>query len=104
MPWYQRRDLGQQQPPLPWRDDAPSKFPFTARCVLLALLRDTRDKRTRPGEVQFQPLSTLFRADCIEYGLVILDISDLDCGVKYGIVAFPMNYMAEVEYRGEMIG
>jgi hypothetical protein len=71
---------------------------------LLALLRDTRDNRTRPSDVQFQPLSTLFRADCIEYGLVILDISDLDSGVKYGIVAFPMNYMAEVEYGGEMIG
>ncbi|KAJ6149055.1 hypothetical protein N7471_000254 [Penicillium samsonianum] len=104
VPWYKRREPGQQQPPLPWRDDAPSKFPFTATCVLLALLRDTRDNRTRPSDVQFQPLSTLFRADCIEYGLVILDISDLDSGVKYGIVAFPMNYMAEVEYGGEMIG
>ena len=104
VPWYKRREPGQQQPPLPWRDDTPSKFPFTATCVLLALLRDTRDNRTRPSDVQFQPLSTLFRADCIEYGLVILDISDLDSGVKYGIVAFPMNYMAEVEYGGEMIG
>ncbi|OQE10708.1 hypothetical protein PENFLA_c081G08388 [Penicillium flavigenum] len=104
VPWYKRREPGQQQPPLPWRDDTPSKFPFTATCVLLALLRDTRDNRTRPGDVQFQPLSTLFRADCTEYGLVILDISDLDSGAKYGIVAFPMNYMAEVEYRGEMIG
>ncbi|KAJ5437724.1 hypothetical protein N7445_006268 [Penicillium cf. griseofulvum] len=104
VPWYKRWEPGQQQPPLPWRDDAPSKFPFTATCVLQALLRDTRDNRTRPGDVQFQPLSTLFRADCTEYGLVILDISDLDSGVKYGIVAFPMNYMAEVEYRGEMIG
>ncbi|CAI7667660.1 unnamed protein product [Penicillium viridicatum] len=104
VPWYKRREPGQQQPPLPWRDDTPSKFPFTATCVLLALLRDTRDNRTRPGDVQFQPLSTLFRADCAEYGLVILDISDLDSGVKYGIVAFPMNYIAVVEYRGEMIG
>ncbi|KAJ5823926.1 hypothetical protein N7447_006266 [Penicillium robsamsonii] len=87
------------QPPF-----VPCKFPFTATCVLLALLRDTCDNRTRPGDVQFQPLSTLFRADYTEYGLVILDISDLDSGVKYGIVTFPMNYMAEVEYRGEIIG
>ena len=56
VPWYKRREPGQQQPPLPWRDDTPSKFPFTATCVLLALLRDTRDNRTRPGDVQFQPL------------------------------------------------
>ncbi|KAF9884957.1 hypothetical protein FE257_000867 [Aspergillus nanangensis] len=104
---YKRREPGQQQPPLPWRDDAPSKFPFIATCVLLALLRDgdaTGCIRTRPGDVQFQPLSTLFRADCTEYGLVILDISDFNSGVKYGITAFPMRYMAEVEYHSEMTG
>ncbi|CAG8897282.1 unnamed protein product [Penicillium egyptiacum] len=99
-PWYRRREPIQQQPPLPWRDDALSQFPFTATCVLLTLLRDDRDcDATRPGDVQFQPLSTVFRADCTEYGLVVLDISDLDSGVKYGMVAFPVDYMAEVPSR-----
>jgi hypothetical protein len=41
----------------------------------------------------------VFRADCTEYGLVVVDISDLDSGVKYGIVAFPVDYMAEVQSR-----
>ncbi|KAE8376130.1 hypothetical protein BDV26DRAFT_294362 [Aspergillus bertholletiae] len=97
------------QPELPWYDDALSEFPFTTMCLVLGLLRDngdgdantTNSNRTRPGDVQLQPLSTVFRGDCTEYGLVILDISDLESGVKYGIVAFPFSYMAEVHYRGE---
>lgn len=109
------RNRGQQvdsRPELPWRDDALCEFPFTTTCCLLGLLRDdnadagsTGKNRnsTRPGDVQLQPLSTIFRSDCAEYGLVILDISDLDA-VKYGIVAFPVRYMAEVSYRGEDFG
>ncbi|BCS18846.1 uncharacterized protein APUU_11674A [Aspergillus puulaauensis] len=97
------RHRGQQvesRPELPWRDDAPCEFPFTATCCLLGLLKNDS---TRPGDVQLQSLSTIFRGDCAEYGLVVLDISDLDA-VKYGIVAFPVRYMAEVSYRGEDFG
>ncbi|KAL2843367.1 hypothetical protein BJY01DRAFT_235677 [Aspergillus pseudoustus] len=68
------------QPPLPWHHDALS------------------DNSARCGDVQLQPLTTAFRADCTEYGLVVLDISNLD-SVKYGIVAFGMHYMAEVSAR-----
>ncbi|KAL4922567.1 hypothetical protein BDW62DRAFT_18 [Aspergillus aurantiobrunneus] len=106
-PWYERTDPLQRQPQLPWRDDALTEFPFTATCLLLGLLGDngdgnakaTKRTRTRPGDVQLQPLSTVFRGDCLEYGLVVLDISDLNSGVKYGIAAFPVRYMAEVQYR-----
>ncbi|KAL4874301.1 hypothetical protein BJY04DRAFT_225153 [Aspergillus karnatakaensis] len=95
------------QPELPWNGDSSHEFPFTATCLLLGLLRDngdgnartTRDNRSRLGDVQLQPLSTVFQGDCIEYGLVILDISNLDSGVKYGITAFPVRYMAEVHCR-----
>ncbi|KAJ5541977.1 hypothetical protein N7535_004395 [Penicillium sp. DV-2018c] len=87
----------QQQPRLPWRGDTLSQFPFTATCVFLALLRDdSAADTTRPGDVQFQPLSTVFRTDCTEYGLVVIDISDLDSGVQYGITAFLVHYMATV--------
>jgi hypothetical protein len=100
VPWNRRWERVQQHPPLPWRDDGLNQFPFTATCVLLALLRDDHPAdATRPSDVQFQPLSTVFRADCTEYGLVVVDISDLDSGVKYGIVAFPVDYMAEVQSR-----
>ncbi|KAL4863031.1 hypothetical protein BDV12DRAFT_202504 [Aspergillus spectabilis] len=40
----------------------------------------------------------LCSVDCLEYGLVVLDISDLDSSVKYGITTFPVRYMAEVQY------
>jgi hypothetical protein len=59
---------------------------------------------TRPGDVQLQPLSTVFRGNCLEYGLVVLDISDLDAGVKYGIVAFPYKYMANVYHWSDVGG
>ncbi|KAJ6142529.1 hypothetical protein N7471_001982 [Penicillium samsonianum] len=102
----QRWEQPQILPELPWHDDALSEFPFTTTCLLLGLLRDDGDgdanatisNSRRPGDVQLQPLSTVFRGDCAEYGLVVLDISDLDSGVKYGIVGFPVRYMAEVSY------
>ncbi|KAJ9490293.1 hypothetical protein VN97_g2949 [Penicillium thymicola] len=100
-----RREQPQILPELPWHDDALNEFPFTTTCLLLGLLHDdddaTNSNSTRPGDVQLQPLSTVFRGDCAEYGLVILDISNLDSGVKYGIVGFPVRYMAEVSYHSK---
>ncbi|KAF9884746.1 hypothetical protein FE257_001308 [Aspergillus nanangensis] len=101
MPMDKSREPVQQLPPLPWREDGVSQFPFSATCVLQALQRDDAStEATRPGDIQFQPLSTVFRADCLEYGLIVLDISDLD-HVKYGIIAFPTCYMAEVPCEDE---
>jgi hypothetical protein len=113
--WYKRNNGPQHQPQLPWRgDDALTEFPFTTTCLLLGLLGDNGDQgkwdktnkrsRTRLGDVQLQPLSTVFRGDCNEYGLVVLDISDLNSGVKYGIAAFPVLYMAEVVWRDRSSG
>ncbi|KAJ5320670.1 hypothetical protein N7508_000953 [Penicillium antarcticum] len=101
-----RREQPQILPELPRHDDALSEFPFTTTCLLLGLLRDdgdgnasvTHSNRTRPGDIQLRPLSTAFRGDCTEYGLVVLDISDLDSGIKYDIVGFPVCYMAEVTF------
>ncbi|KAL2819474.1 hypothetical protein BJX63DRAFT_418824 [Aspergillus granulosus] len=96
-----RAPLEAERALLPCHDNALSKVPFTTTDLLLGLLRDD----ARPGDVQLQLLSTVFRGDCTaEYGLIVLDISDLDSGVKYGIVAFPVRYMAKVVYRGEWIG
>lgn len=83
------------QPELRWNDGL-REFPFTSTCLLLGLSRGS--KSTRPGDVQFQPLSTSFYGDCLEYGMVILDISNLE-RVKYGLVAFPVCYMAQVDYH-----
>jgi hypothetical protein len=108
VPWKEQRESSQPRPQLPWRDDAPTEFPFATTCLLLGLLGGrgdgTQRSRTRSGDVQLQPLSTVFLGECIEYGLVVVDISDLDSGVKYGIAAFPVRYMADVQYKSESHG
>ncbi|KAF1994462.1 hypothetical protein P154DRAFT_567310 [Amniculicola lignicola CBS 123094] len=83
------------QPELP-QNDAPREFPFTCTCLVSGLLQGS--KSTRTGDVQLQPLSTPFCGDCVEYGMVIIDISNLE-HVKYGIVAFPVRYMADAVYH-----
>lgn len=81
------------RPELPCRPD-PCEFPFTSTCLRLALTGDDL-YHTRYGDVQEQPLRYVFHADKLEYGLVVLDISDLD-DVRYGIVAPALRYMADI--------
>ncbi|KAJ4353249.1 uncharacterized protein N0V89_004976 [Didymosphaeria variabile] len=83
------------QPELPLNDN-PAEFPSTSECLVSGLLRGS--KSTRPGDVQLQPPSTPFHGDCLEYGMVVIDISNLE-HIKYGIVAFPVRYMAQVDYH-----
>jgi hypothetical protein len=104
VPPSKRRLRVEPLPALPWQDEAVRTFPFTATCVLLALLRGDHRYWTRIGDVQFQPLSTVFRGDYKEYGLIVLDISDLNSGVKYGIAAFNMRYMAQLSWHSDTGG
>ncbi|RYP42667.1 hypothetical protein DL767_000036 [Monosporascus sp. MG133] len=86
-------DERQERPELPWAGSI-REFPFISTCLRLSLNRDDT-YNTRVGDVQEQPLGTVFRDDRLEYGMVVLDISDLD-RVRYGIVGSEINYMAEV--------
>ncbi|OQE89687.1 hypothetical protein PENNAL_c0013G11725 [Penicillium nalgiovense] len=104
VPPSKRRLRVEPLPALPWQDEAVRTFPLTATCVLLALLRGNHRYWTRIGDVQFQPLSTVFRGDCKEYGLIVLDISDLSSGVKYGIAAFNIRYMAQLSWHSDTGG
>ncbi|KAH7141552.1 hypothetical protein B0J13DRAFT_637305 [Dactylonectria estremocensis] len=85
---------------LPWSHDI-REFPFISTCLMLGLTSD-HVYRTRPHDVQAQPLATTFRDDQPEYGMVILDISDRD-DIGHGIVSFPFHYMGETQpnYWGE---
>lgn len=119
--WYRQQDTdGEERVPLPdspqppfrtWKDewkpiwqpelpqsDVPREFPVTSTCLVSGLLEG--NKSTRNADVQLQPPSTPFHADCLEYGMVVIDISDLD-HVKYGIVSFPVRYMADVVYHSQ---
>ncbi|KAJ2988176.1 hypothetical protein NUW58_g4117 [Xylaria curta] len=81
----------EQVPELPWPCGI-REFPFISTCLRPAL----NPRGTRVGHVQEQPLGTLFRDDRLEYGMVVLDISDLS-QVRYGIVSFAVKYMCEVD-------
>jgi hypothetical protein len=82
-------------------NETPIEFPSTSTCLVEGLLRGT--KSTRTGDVQLQPLSTPFYGDCLEYGMVVVDISNLE-HVKYGIVGFPVCYKAYVDYHSQYGG
>jgi hypothetical protein len=88
------------QPELP-SSDAHVEFPATSEFLVDGLLRGTES--TRKGDVQLQPLTIPFNGDCLEYGMVVVDISNLG-RVKYGIVAFPVCYKADVYYNSEYGG
>ncbi|PVH94463.1 hypothetical protein DM02DRAFT_633684 [Periconia macrospinosa] len=85
------------QPELPPRSDntSPIEFPVTSNYLVEGLLRG--NKTTRKGDVQLQPLTLPFYGNCLEYGMMVIDISHLS-RITYGIVAFPVRYMAFVEY------
>lgn len=83
------------QPELP-QNVAPTDFPVTSTCLVEGLLRGTESTRT--GDVQLHPLSNPFYANCLEYGMVVIEVSNIE-RLKYGIVAFPVRYMAEVIYH-----
>jgi hypothetical protein len=81
----------QKMPELPWADGV-REFPFISTCLRLGL---HRNRSTRLHSVQEQALGTAFQDNRLEYGMVVLDISDLD-RVRYGIFGFEINYEAEV--------
>ncbi|PGH19014.1 hypothetical protein AJ79_00048 [Helicocarpus griseus UAMH5409] len=80
----------QELPELAWVGGT-CKFPFISTCLQLGL----RGRAVTLHDVQRQPLGTLFRDDQLEYGMVVLDISNMD-DIRYGIVGHKVNYMAEV--------
>lgn len=99
---YGRPDGPEQTAPPespPWVDaGAIREFPFISSCLHLALNRMDDDKR--PGaqldDIQERSLATVFRDDALEYGAVVIDISDLD-DVRYGIVGSEISYFPATE-------
>ncbi|KDN70931.1 hypothetical protein CSUB01_03745 [Colletotrichum sublineola] len=71
-------------------------YPFISTCVRLALTRLDDETGARFEDVREQPLSTVYREDALEYGAVVIDISDLGA-VKYGIVGSKLSYVAARE-------
>ncbi|KFY50778.1 hypothetical protein V496_09165 [Pseudogymnoascus sp. VKM F-4515 (FW-2607)] len=90
--WKDTRTGKPDRPELEWSGGI-RQFPFTSTCLRLALNAD-RTYFTRPGDVQEQSLDTVFHLNNVEYGAVVLDITDLD-NVGYGILGPSVIYAFE---------
>ncbi|GAB1317085.1 Proteophosphoglycan ppg4 [Madurella fahalii] len=90
-----------ERPELPWAPGT-REFPFVSSCLRLALNRDDT-YGTRLGDVQEQPLGTVFGGNKLEYGMVVIDISDLG-NVRYGIVGLEISYVADIDIIGSPCG
>jgi hypothetical protein len=77
------------------------EFPFLSTCLLLGAGYDPSTGASY--EVRTEPLGTVYRDDSLEYGMVAVDISELD-KIRYGIVGFIVDLMAEVNVRDEDAG
>lgn len=72
------------------------EFPFISTCLLVGAGYDPSIGASY--SVRTEPLGTLYRDDSLAYGMVAVDISDLE-KIRYGIVGFIVNQMAEVNVR-----
>ncbi|CAI6341057.1 unnamed protein product [Periconia digitata] len=86
------------QPEMSPRKDASPRMEFSLASDYLVKALLCSNSNTREGDVQLQPLSLPFYGNCLEYGMVVIDISNLS-RITYGIACFPVCYMAYVEYH-----
>ncbi|OTB00314.1 hypothetical protein M426DRAFT_15557 [Hypoxylon sp. CI-4A] len=72
----------------PWDRTSVREFPFIQACLLQGVGFDPQTGRTQP--VRPEPLATVYRDNSIEWGMVIVDITQLKA-VRYGIVGFAVS-------------
>ncbi|KAJ8120806.1 hypothetical protein ONZ43_g2582 [Nemania bipapillata] len=84
-------EFNRMQPPRiphPWDRTRFCEFPFIAAYLLQGVSFDAQVGRTAPALLE--PLATVYRDSSIEWGMVIIDITELDV-VRYGIVGFTVS-------------
>ncbi|GAP87902.1 hypothetical protein SAMD00023353_1601020 [Rosellinia necatrix] len=72
----------------PWNRTRVCEFPFIAACLLQGVGFDAHTGRTAPALLE--PLATVYRDSSTEWGMVVVDITDLDA-IRYGIVGFAVS-------------
>ena len=90
---YHYYATGYIQAPKPSSDWGITKFPFISTCLLLGASFGT--KFSGGCDAKPWPLGTIFRDDNIQYGMVVIDITDMD-NPRYGIVGFMIRTMTWV--------
>ena len=74
----------------PWDCTSVREFPFIAACLIQGVGFYAREGRTSAARPE--PLGTVYRDTSIEWGMVVVDITNLDA-VRYGIVGFGVSLM-----------
>ncbi|KAK1975123.1 hypothetical protein LZ30DRAFT_786510 [Colletotrichum cereale] len=69
------------------------EFPFISTTLRVGLAYDA--SRCRAYNPRIEPLGLVFKDEIFHHGMVVIDISDLE-QIRYGIVAFTLHHMAEV--------
>lgn len=72
----------------PWDRTGVREFPFIAACLLQGVGFDAQMGRTQPARPE--PLATVYRDTSIEWGMVVVDITELEA-IRYGIVGFGVS-------------
>jgi hypothetical protein len=91
---------GYRQPRLemvPWDQASVREFPFISACLLQGVAFDPHGGYCYQATPE--PLGTVYRDTNVEWGMVVVDITELD-EVRYGIVGFasaPMKWAASPE-------
>ncbi|KAI1360865.1 hypothetical protein F5Y08DRAFT_348406 [Xylaria arbuscula] len=72
----------------PWDRMHIPEFPFIATCLVQGVGFSPQTRRT--AAILLEPLGTVYRDDSVEWGMVIIDITQLEA-VRYGIVGFTVD-------------
>lgn len=88
----------------PWDHVSVREFPFITACLLQGVAFDPQESVC--VQATPQPLGTVYRDTSIEYGMVVVDITELNA-VRYGIVGFaamPMMWVPSLEALSRQTG
>lgn len=85
LPEFSRTQSNTKDRTRPWDHTSVPEFPFIAACLLQGVAFDPQLGLTQPARPE--PLGTVYRDTSIEWGMVVVDITDLHA-VSYGIVGF----------------
>ncbi|OBT85729.1 hypothetical protein VE02_05221 [Pseudogymnoascus sp. 03VT05] len=96
LPDFNRRDGNPRLRRRSWYHTNVREFPFISACLLQGVAFDAQQELARPAFPE--PLGTVYRDTSIEWGMVVVDITNLDA-VSYGIVGFGVGPMTFIGSR-----
>ncbi|KFZ02230.1 hypothetical protein V500_00338 [Pseudogymnoascus sp. VKM F-4518 (FW-2643)] len=96
LPDLNRREFNPSLRRRNWYHTSVREFPFISACLLQGVAFNTQQELAHPAFPE--PLGTVYRDTSIEWGMVVVDITNLDA-VSYGIVGFSVGPMTFIKSR-----